>query len=231
MIRGFLLGITYGVALAIIGLVGLAIWGTQPPGSQPPEAPLVEAPEAVAVPATVDTAFAAADGNTDTTEATAPVGLVAPLGAVDEGTVETDPGTEPSASGIEGALSDPATEAQGGADVAPLAPVAPTESGASPYAPSEDAAAVASTVPAAPPVQPIVAADEIADNEVIADLTPAPEAAPEPEPLPEASEPNIPQVGFSGQPATVLPRGQVRSASTDPMDKRRSTRRRGRSSR
>lgn len=266
MIRGFLLGITYGVALAIVGLVGLAIWGTQPPGSQPPEAPLIEAPEAVAVPATVDTAFAATDGNTDATEASAPVGLVAPLGAVDEGTVETDPGREPSASGIEGALSDPATEAQGGADVAPLAPIAPTEAGASPAAPSEDAAAVASTVPAAPPVQPVVAADEIAslpdasedgapsislaevapvspslqgqpaepdtgsappaadttpaalpapteseeeiaDNEVIADLTPAPEAAPEPEPLPEASEPNVPQVGFSGQPATVLPEG------------------------
>ena len=120
MIRGFLLGITYGVALAIVGLVGLAIWGTQPPGSQPPEAPLVEAPEAVASPVTVDTVFAATDGNTDatdTTEATAPVGLVAPLGAVDEGTVETDPGREPSASGVEGALSDPATEAQGGADV------------------------------------------------------------------------------------------------------------------
>ena len=65
MIRGFLLGITYGVALAIVGLVGLAIWGTQPPGSQPPEAPLVEAPEAVASPVTVDTVFAATDGNTD----------------------------------------------------------------------------------------------------------------------------------------------------------------------
>lgn len=269
MIRGFLLGITYGVALAIVGLVGLAIWGTQPPGSQPPEAPLVEAPEAVASPVTVDTVFAATDGNTDatdTTEATAPVGLVAPLGAVDEGTVETDPGREPSASGVEGALSDPATEAQGGADVAPLAPVAPTEAGASPSAPSEDVAAMASTVPAAPPVQPIVAADEIAslpdasedgspsislaemapvspslqdqpaepdrgstppaadstpaappapkeseeeiaDNEAIIDLTPAPEAEPEPEPLPEASEPIVPQVGFSGQPATVLPEG------------------------
>jgi polysaccharide deacetylase 2 family uncharacterized protein YibQ len=266
VIRGFLLGITYGVALAIVGLVGLAIWGIQPPGSQPHEAPLVEAPDAVAVPATVDTAFAATDGNTDRTEASAPVGLVAPLGAVDEGTVETDPGREPSASGIEGALSDPATEAQGGADVAPLAPIAPTEAGASPASPSEDAAAVASTVPAAPPVQPIVAADEIAslpdasedgapsislaevapvspslqgqpaepdtgsappeadttpaalpapkeseeeiaDNEVIADLTPAPEAAPEPEPLPKASQPNVPQVGFSGQPATALPEG------------------------
>ena len=271
MIRGFLLGITYGVALAIVGLVGLAIWGTQPPGSQPPEAPLVEAPEAVASPATVDTAFAATDGNTDTTEASAPVGLVAPLGAVDEGTVETDPGGEPSASGIEGALSNPATEAQGGADIAPLAPVAPTESGASPSAPSEDAAAMASTVPASPPVQPVVAADEIAslpdasedgapsfslaetapvspslqgqptepdtgftppsadttpaalpvpkvseeeavgeqiaENEAIVDLTPAPEAAPEPEPLPEASELILPQVGFSGQPATVLPEG------------------------
>ncbi len=80
MIRGFLLGITYGVALAIVGLVGLAIWGTQPPGSRPPEAPLVKAPEAVATPATVDTAFAAADGNTDTTEPTTPVGLVAPPG-------------------------------------------------------------------------------------------------------------------------------------------------------
>ena len=40
---------------------------------------------------------------------------------------------------------------------------------------------------------------------MIADLTPALEAAPEPEPLPEASQPNVPQVGFSGQPATVLP--------------------------
>ena len=276
MIRGFLLGITYGLALGLVGLVALAIWGTQPPGSQPPEAPQVEAPVAASQPEPTDTVFAADMETAESTDAAAPVGLVAPLGAQDEGGIENDPGAAPSATGVEGAMADPTTESEGGADVAPLAPVAPVAIGGSPSAPTEDSAAVASTAPAAPPVQPVVAADEIAalpeasedgtpsftfteaapvapslqgqpaepdagssppaidttpvappapdvseegvaadesqapqaaEEETVDDLTPAPEAAPEPEPLPEASEPILPQVGFSGQPATVLPEG------------------------
>ncbi|HSG37175.1 MAG TPA: divergent polysaccharide deacetylase family protein [Paracoccaceae bacterium] len=261
MIRGFLLGITYGLVLGLAGLVALAIWGTQPPGSQPPEAPLVEAPEATSQPEATDTVFAAEVETSESTEAAAPSGLVAPLGALDEGAIETDPGMAPAASGVEGAMSDPETETDGGTSIALLAPVAPATIGDSPTAPAEDAAASASTTPAAPPVQPAVAADEIAalpeatedgapnltlaetapvapsiqgqpsepdasssppvidtapaappapeasQDEPVVDLSPAPEAAPEPEPVPEASEPILPQVGFSGQPATVLPEG------------------------
>lgn len=265
MIRGFLLGITYGLALGLVGLVALAIWGTQPPGSQPPEAPQVEAPVAASQPEATETAFAAQITSTESAEPAAPTGLVAPLGTLDEGAVETDPGQAPAASGIEGAMAGPATETDGGTDVEPLAPVAPALMGDSPSAPTQDAAVQASTVPAAPPAPPVVIAKEIAalpeaseegapsltlaeaapvapslqgqpaepdagsnppvidtapaappapevadegaEEESVVDLSPAPEAAPEPEPLPADIAPALPPVGFSGQPATVLPQG------------------------